>query len=373
MNNITAPSSGSLGMKLARWWYRVAAPAEVPKDAPFKDREIVRRGQRASWILLVVIGLVIVPIPGVLTQPSVLLILLIVLAIDLLALFLNRVKRPTIAAILVIFTIDVGIVGALFALPGGVGPSNLPLLDSLAQAEIVGVALLASGWVFAIMILNIVIIVGILNSHAISPELAHLLAVNSSSIFTQAIEIQIIIAIFAFILVRSADLAIKSLDRAEEISALERKEIERQQEQLILKQQLETGIEQILQTYVRAANGDFKVRAPLAKDNVLWKVAYSLNNLISRLERYNQSEAGIKRTQEALHHLAMQIHQAKETGQRVQFQQTGTPVDEVIVALMASTLARPHSAITGESVSQPSLSSGTETSPQQRQSFSRRP
>jgi hypothetical protein len=371
MNNITTPSSGSLGLRLARRWYAIAAPPEVPKDAPFKDREVVRRGQRASWILLVIILLVIAPIPGAINKPSVFVILLVVLALNLLALFLNRMKRPVIAAFLVIFTIEMGIVGAVSSMPGGMSPTDVALLDTLTQAELVGVALLAPGWVFAIMLLNIAVVVGVLSSHIPSPELAHLLAINGSNIFIQAIEIQIIMAIFSFILVRSADLAIKSLDRAEEIAALERKEIERQEEQLVLKRQLETGIEQILQTYVRAANGDFRVRAPLAKDNVLWKVAYSLNNLISRLERYNQSEAEIKRTKEAIHRLAGQIHKAKETGQTMQFQQTGTPVDEVVVALITSKPTRSQSLVMEESAWQPSSSFGRESS-FQRQAFSRK-
>jgi hypothetical protein len=241
---------------------------------------------------------------------------------------------------LAICTIEAGLVGTLFSIPGGIGPSNLPLFDLLMQAEIVAVALLAPGWVFGMMGFNIAIIVGILHSHALSPQLARLTAMNPN-IIVQAIEIQIIVAIFAFILVRSADLAIKNLDRAEEIAALERKEIERQEEQLALKKQLEAGVEQLLETHVRAANGDFKVRAPLSKDNVLWKVSCSLNNLLSRLERYNQLEAEIIRTQEAIHLLAEQIRQAKDNGHSLQFQRTGTPVDEIMVALTTGNTTSP--------------------------------
>lgn len=372
MNNITAPSSDSLGLKLARWWYSVAAPAEVPKDAPFKDREAVRRAKRASWILLVVVLLLILPIPGVLDKPFALIPILAVMALDIFALFLNRWKKTKIAGVIVIITTEVGILGVLFSIPGGMSSYHLPLLDTLLEAEIVAVALLASMWVFAIMGINIIVIFLVLTYNKLSPELTHTLAANYSSIVVQAIQIQVIVAIFAFILVSSADLAIKSLDRAEEIAALERKEIERQEEQLVLKQQLETGIEQILQTYVRAANGDFKVRAPLAKDNILWKVAYSLNNLISRLERYNQSEAEIKKTKDAIHYLAQQIHHAKETGKTVQFQQTGTPIDEVIVALITTMSGRPQSSSLDDKGSQPLSGLGQEQPTVQQVPFLRR-
>jgi len=62
------------------------------------------------------------------------------------------------------------------------------------------------------------------------------------------------------------------------------------------KQELESGIEQILQTHVQVANGDFTTRAPLTQDHLLWQVAHSLNNLLARLQRLNQAEAELQRT-----------------------------------------------------------------------------
>jgi methyl-accepting chemotaxis protein len=66
-------------------------------------------------------------------------------------------------------------------------------------------------------------------------------------------------------------------------------------EQSIAKQkmELEAGIQQLLQTHVQAANGDFNVRAPLTQDHVLWQIAYSLNNLLSRIQRLSQTESDL--------------------------------------------------------------------------------
>jgi hypothetical protein len=50
------------------------------------------------------------------------------------------------------------------------------------------------------------------------------------------------------------------------------------------------GIELILQTHVQVSNGNFQARAPLSQDNLLWRIAYSLNNLIGRLQNYSQTE-----------------------------------------------------------------------------------
>jgi nitrate/nitrite-specific signal transduction histidine kinase len=62
------------------------------------------------------------------------------------------------------------------------------------------------------------------------------------------------------------------------------------------KQELEGGIQQILETHVQVANGDFATRAPLTQDHLLWQVAYSLNNLLARLQRLSQAEAELQRT-----------------------------------------------------------------------------
>jgi len=61
------------------------------------------------------------------------------------------------------------------------------------------------------------------------------------------------------------------------------------------KQELEGGIQLILETHVQVANGDFATRAPLTQDHLLWQVAYSLNNLLARLQRLSQAEAELQR------------------------------------------------------------------------------
>jgi len=74
-----------------------------------------------------------------------------------------------------------------------------------------------------------------------------------------------------------------------EIIALERSNAEQ-------KHQLETGIQLILQTHVRTANGDFSARAPLAQDHILWQIAYSLNNLLARIQRLSYAETELHQT-----------------------------------------------------------------------------
>jgi hypothetical protein len=112
---------------------------------------------------------------------------------------------------------------------------------------------------------------------------------------------------------------------------------------LKLKGQLEDGIQKILQTHVRAANGDFSARAPLTKENILWQVGYSLNNLLARLQRNAELQIQMARTEEAVKMLAAYIRSAKESKQPLQpLQKTGTIIDELIVEFAAQNIRPPH-------------------------------
>jgi hypothetical protein len=117
--------------------------------------------------------------------------------------------------------------------------------------------------------------------------------------------------------------AIHRADRAEEIAALEH-QIAAQ------KQQLEYGMQQILQTHVRAANGDLSARAPLAQDNMLWQIAQSLNNLLTRLQRSGGADFTLQRTEEELRRLAAAIDDANAGRQPIWPSLSGTPADIII-------------------------------------------
>ena len=53
---------------------------------------------------------------------------------------------------------------------------------------------------------------------------------------------------------------------------------------------------------MQTANGNFAVRAPLNQDHILWQIAYSLNNLISRLQRLAQAEVELQQMKMEAHH-----------------------------------------------------------------------
>src|SRR5205823_1369889 len=74
--------------------------------------------------------------------------------------------------------------------------------------------------------------------------------------------LQVIVAVVTFLWVRSATQAIARADRAEEVAKLQHVLAERDREAAEQKEQLEMGVQQILDTHVRVANGNFGARAP---------------------------------------------------------------------------------------------------------------
>jgi hypothetical protein len=98
------------------------------------------------------------------------------------------------------------------------------------------------------------------------------------------------------------------------------------------KQELEGGIQMILDTHVQVANGDFSTRAPLTQDHLLWQVAYSLNNLLARLQRLSQAEAELQRSRlEFRHHMGSTQMQAQQI--KAELQQVYTETQHLVEAL----------------------------------------
>jgi hypothetical protein len=98
------------------------------------------------------------------------------------------------------------------------------------------------------------------------------------------------------------------------------------------KQELEGGIQLILETHVQVANGDFATRAPLTQDHLLWQVAYSLNNLLARLQRLSQAEAELQRAKlEFRRHMGSTQAQAQQI--KAELQQIYGETQQLVEAL----------------------------------------
>ena len=296
------------------WWYHLTAPKEPEPSASFQKREAARRGRLASTTLFWMTIFTLLPLPVALISRNIpfLVLLVFTLCINVLALALNRLGYRTLAGVISVIVLGAGIALSLVMNPGGLDVSNLPTFDLLIESTLVAVAFFPSWSVFVVILLNCLFIIIDLSLEHHSIALGYLLSTATYDVLVRPIILQSFVAVIVYLWVRSATQAIARADRAEEISKLERREIERQEQELQQKQQLDIGMQIILQTHVQVANGNFQARAPLNRENVLWQIAYSLNTLISRLQRYNQIEAEQQHLSRELAHLLEAVQTAKQ-------------------------------------------------------------
>lgn len=249
---------------LLGWWYRIAAPPEVPADAPLHEREAVRIGKLTSATLLsefiyitIVIGV------GLTNNPHLLPVLIANYVMLLIATVCNRLRRTWLAAIMAFSTIEIGMFFNIISLAmvGQLGSSNLPLFDILVQPELIAVSLFPAWVVLPVAAFNCLSIVACLVFLPKTAELTHVLATASYNIYERPIAIQIITALVTYLWVSSAIEGMKRADNAEEINKLTQKLVAQQHSKVLEKNKLEESIKQIIEVHRQVANGNFTVSA----------------------------------------------------------------------------------------------------------------
>ena len=209
---------------------------------------------------------------------------------------LNRRGYLTGATLIMILVLDGGIATTVITVKGGLGLVNLPIFDLMIASELIAVSLLAPISVFIVCLLNccFIILDVLLEHHA--PDLNHYLALSGwAVILARPLLLQIVVALVTFLWVDSALRALKRADQAEALAAMEHAIAEYERSNAMQKRQLEQGIQYLIETQRRVANGDLTARVPTTQNNVLWPVAISFNNLLTRFQRFQQDANEIER------------------------------------------------------------------------------
>jgi hypothetical protein len=311
------------------WWLRLTSSGWDRPLVTIEDRELARRSRLTSYIILGLIAgdLILIPVGG--GDPTSL-VAIIVVGIGLaIAAVLNRNGWIVAAGTLLVLLVCGGIMGSLVASPLGLSVDDLPAFDLLAVTVVIAASILPRAAAFYVAAFDILLIclVFLAKTHASDLQTDILYygsyAEGSAVLLARPITLQIILAVVAYLWVRGTDDAIRRADRAEEIAAMEHSIADQ-------KRQLDIGVQQILETHVRVANGDFTARAPMNQENVLWQIAASLNNLLTRLQRAGQAEYQLRRTDEELRRLALAIRDAQAGRHPIWPAPSGTPADLII-------------------------------------------
>jgi hypothetical protein len=332
-SSLSAPAYQRQGVsRYLSWWWHLTAPPPPALGAGFATRERARRGRLASVFLLVflLIGL------GALYQyvivdddhPAMIPVLLVAFVLAGLVGVLNRLGWVAAAGLILVGLADLPLPGVVATAVGGqLDVLHLGAFYLLVGSEIIAASVLDPWTVFPVAIVNSALAFTTIAFMPHTPALAEVLTSNNGQqAYAGPIVMQLIVAVVAYLWAQSTLRALRRADRAEEIAELERRELERTRE-------LEEGAQQLLAVHVQLANGNFNVRVPAVRNNLLWQVGSSLNNLIGRLARLAQADFVLRRTQEEANHLTEAILIARTGRQAIWPAPSGTPLDEVVVAL----------------------------------------
>jgi hypothetical protein len=311
---IASQSQQSLWAAFSNWWHQHLNPAEPPATANIFQREKTRRGSIASIIvsILLLSALALLPITFMNKSYMTIIGIFIGVGICVLALVLNRRGAIEIAGILVLALIYGAQAYIVATYPGGMTMGGISLIDYTIIPSVVVLAFFPVNSLFPITILDLIVAWALVTLTPHNATITNLLHTAPYQIFARVYILQIIVAIALYLWAHSSEQAIRRADQAEEVIRLEKREKERQQQELERMHQLDTGIQAILQTHVAVANGDLNARAPLNQEHMLWQVASALNNLIGRIQRLSTAENLPKTEPQSVNELNRQLQQKRD-------------------------------------------------------------
>lgn len=329
---------GSSHGGLMEWWYRLVAPAE-PQNATSRDRERVRAGRLSSIILLIIFGFGLSLLPNALSSKThaFLYTVLAAMVLNIGSLLLNRQGKVIMVGIITVVVVEAAFIMVDLTLSAGLSTGALKIFYLVILTELIAVSLLPPKSVFLVMLGNGLFTWAAITFQNRAADLNITTLSSYYNVLTTPLALQIIVAIVTYLWVQGATQAIA---RAEQVAELERTLAERDRAAAEQKEQLELGIQHILQTHIQAANGNFEARAPLAKENILWQVAYGLNNLLARLQRAIQSENELQRTHMEVGRLLEAVRNARTRRHPIQAQKSGTMLDPLAQELTGSHIDR---------------------------------
>ena len=321
------------------WWLDLTAPPVPNRALPIAERERLRKAELTSYSILAIFCFLIALVSNSLASPST------GEAVGMMALglliagILNRLGRTRTAAYLIPSLMMLVIALAILGNRAGLDLILIRAYD-LFVLPIFLTSLIGdrkAPWIFALIAIAFITGDFAVQHHALTPVTGQgtisfdtiqyeIGVVGWWGAINRSVALAIFAAFFGWLGARSVDNAIARADTAEEVAALEHTVADQ-------RRQLEVGVQQILETHVRIANGDFGARAPMNQDNLLWQIAASLNNLLARLQKSGQAEHQYRRTEEEMRRLAAAIDDAQAGKRPIWPAPSGTPADLIIERL----------------------------------------
>ena len=313
-------------------WYRYTSPHEPPPTASYKERDVYRRGQLASTIMLAlqIILFIIIPIGLFGPNKQIFFTAVFLTVIIVISAFFNQRGNVNIAGLILSLSLNLGICLSIIRAPHGLTPDAIAQFDLLVFSELFVASLLPVNWVWASAFFNITFSCYMLTYAPRTPLFQQVMSTSYYAVLSRPIQLHLLVTVVLFLWVVNANRAIKRADRAEEIARLERNLAQQSKGIKEQKQQLDRSIDQIVETLMRWSNGSTTARVPLNQENVLWQIAGSINNLLGRVQRLRQESQLLRQTNAALQ-LFYETRNHVNGGVILNWTRTNTPIDTLVL------------------------------------------
>lgn len=268
---------------LASRWLSIASSSGVNPQKTLEERELARRSDLVAWLTLGMLGGLVMVSPIAIGDSIAALAYLCFFALQIAAIAFNRGGHISLAGIVLVVSMNAAIFVYMWSSPLGLTMGQLPNYDALAVSVVLAASVLPRQSAFVVAALNSGCVVA---DYLLRPHNANVVAdaalypsptIQTISLLVRPIALQFVMALVAFLWVRSTDRAIRRADRAEEFALLEYRELERTRT-------LEEGVRYLHQALAQWAQGNFTGRVPPMPLGVLEQVRSDLN---AYMERYS--------------------------------------------------------------------------------------
>lgn len=320
------------GQRPPNWWLRLTSWGWNRQLVSVEEREQARRSRLASWLILglLVFELLLLP-AGAKISTTFVAVVIALIGTLMVAFFLNRAGYVNAGGIVLAILFCAALVGAVVGSPGGfLDTIYLPAYDLFVIPVALVAALVRPRSVTFFVTLGCVLIIiadFYLQPLTVHGDLAHWLAIEGPvPLLARPIALLTFVGILSYLVTRSTDDAIRRADRAEEIARLEGLVVDQ-------KRALDLGVEQLAQSFIRAANGDYSVRVNIPRQNPLWSLGAQMNTFVQRLQQAGQASFELERTRQEAYRLAAALDDWRAGRMPLWPAPSGTVIDAIIQRL----------------------------------------
>jgi large-conductance mechanosensitive channel len=321
--------------RLFQLWYKWTAIPEPPAPASFVKREAARRSRLVSIISLLLIGILVLFLPGSAATPNPLEIPLnlFLIAVCLIAILFNRRGMTIIAGATIVIASEIDLTATIVSTTPFYELA-IALYSLYVITEFLAVSLLPKGYVFLVATINCLLIWLSITYQKQTPVMAADMHKLYWGAFLLQVGLQIIVAGIAFIWVSNATKALRRANRAEMVAALEHRLGQQKALALQEKQQLEESIQQLVEAYVDATKSQLVTKIPYPPAKVLWPLVGVINALWVRLQHTNQVEQDFQKLEQAIVSYTEFLRTAEQFPDKpLPSYRTRTALDPLVIAL----------------------------------------